>query len=24
MIGDPANADKHCATAFEALWRMLV
>src|SRR5580692_4380677 len=24
MIGDPLNADKHCATAFEALWRMLV
>jgi AcrR family transcriptional regulator len=24
MIGDPANADKLCATAFEALWRMLV
>jgi AcrR family transcriptional regulator len=23
MIGDPANADKHCTTAFEALWRML-
>jgi AcrR family transcriptional regulator len=23
MIDDPANADKHCKTAFEALWRML-
>jgi len=23
MIQDPANADKHCAAAFEALWRMV-
>jgi AcrR family transcriptional regulator len=23
MIADPANADQHCQTAFEALWRML-
>lgn len=23
MIADPANADRHCQTAFEALWRML-
>jgi hypothetical protein len=23
MIGDPAKADEHCRTAFEALWRML-
>ena len=23
MIADPANADAHCQTAFEALWRML-
>ncbi|MGD1066280.1 MAG: TetR/AcrR family transcriptional regulator [Vulcanimicrobiaceae bacterium] len=23
MINDPANADKHCKTAFEAVWRML-
>jgi AcrR family transcriptional regulator len=23
MISDPANADKHCMTAFEGLWRML-
>ena|SRR5271165_1569290 len=23
MIADPANADKHCLTAFEAFWRML-
>jgi len=22
MIRDPANADKHCTTAFDALWRM--
>jgi AcrR family transcriptional regulator len=24
MIRDPANAEKHCVTAFDALWRMLV
>ncbi len=23
MISDPANADKHCMTAFEGIWRML-
>jgi len=23
MIRDPANADKHCLAAFEALWRMV-
>jgi AcrR family transcriptional regulator len=23
MIGDPPNADRHCMTAFEAMWRML-
>lgn len=23
MIGDPANADAHCMTAFDAFWRML-
>jgi AcrR family transcriptional regulator len=23
MIHDPANADKHCMTAFDAMWRML-
>ena len=23
MIRDPANADKHCMTAFDAVWRML-
>lgn len=23
MINDPANADKHCKTGFEAMWRML-
>jgi hypothetical protein len=23
MIQDPANADQHCAAAFEALWRMV-
>jgi AcrR family transcriptional regulator len=23
MIRDPANADKHCKTAFDAMWRML-
>ncbi|CAN7793573.1 TetR/AcrR family transcriptional regulator [Caballeronia sp. LjRoot34] len=23
MIADPANADKHCLTGFEAFWRML-
>ena len=23
MIQDPANADKHCAAAFDALWRMI-
>jgi AcrR family transcriptional regulator len=23
MIADPANADEHCRTAFEGLWRML-
>jgi AcrR family transcriptional regulator len=23
MIRDPANADKHCVTAFDAFWRML-
>jgi AcrR family transcriptional regulator len=24
MIQDPANADKHCRAAFDALWRMVV
>jgi AcrR family transcriptional regulator len=24
MIADPANAETHCLTAFEAVWRMLV
>jgi hypothetical protein len=23
MIQDPANADKHCIAAFDALWRMV-
>jgi len=23
VIRDPANADSHCAAAFEALWRMV-
>ena len=23
MIGDPAHADQHCQTAFDAMWRML-
>ena len=23
MIQDPANADKHCTAAFDALWRMV-
>jgi len=23
MIGDPANADAYCMTAFVAFWRML-
>ena len=23
MISDPANADPHCVTAFDAMWRML-
>lgn len=23
MIGDPANAERHCTTGFEAVWRML-
>jgi AcrR family transcriptional regulator len=23
MVGDPANADKHCAAAFDAMWRMI-
>ena len=23
MIHDPTNADRHCTTAFEAMWRML-
>jgi AcrR family transcriptional regulator len=23
MIRDPSNADKHCMTAFDAMWRML-
>jgi AcrR family transcriptional regulator len=23
MIQDPANADKHCTTSFDAMWRML-
>jgi len=24
MINDPANADKHCMVAFNAIWRMIV
>jgi hypothetical protein len=23
MIHDPANADKHCMAAFDAIWRMV-
>ncbi len=23
MIREPANADKHCLTSFDAVWRML-
>ena len=23
MMRDPANADAHCATAFQAVWRMI-
>jgi hypothetical protein len=24
MVKDPANAQQHCTTAFNAMWRMLV